>query len=257
MQTEFEVIEEGNDSLVRFPRTSRHFLTTGTALENTHKEVVMYCENCHTVSVVYLECGDRTCYPCQKKRQRRIHRRYHDIVAKMGSPKFLTLTLVRGPLTRHSVQKLRKSFNKMRHRKIWTATGGIYQIEIGTIDGTTANLHVHAIIDSPRMEKADIRKAWKSITKDSYIVDIVECWSPRGALQYMTKHMGKKIGNPEHADLINWVLKGTRLVQGFGYLVHESMCYRISICEKCGAKNSFTLDFEILNYEYPAAPAGF
>lgn len=256
---QLEFAQEGDevtDSLVRLPRTSRHFIATGTHLEN-HTETCMICSCCGEVSTVFLECGDRTCFQCQQRRKKRILKRYHPIVAKMTAPKFLTVTLTRRILSRHAVKHMRDCFTKLRHRGIWTAVGGIYQIQLGTIDNGTVNIHLHAIIDSPRVEKADLRKAWYKITGDSYIVDIKTCWSPRGAMQYLTKHMGRRIGTYQDASLINEVLHGTRLVQGFGSLSHMGLSMTDSVCDNCGGVNTYYLDFEVLTYQYPRKICAF
>jgi len=244
------------DSLVRLPRTSRHFLATGIYLEN-HKETTCLCSKCGDVNTIYLECGDRTCWRCQERRRKRIYKRYHSVVVNMENPIFLTLTLTRRALSAYLVSYLRKCFTKLRHRQVWKARGGIYQIEIGTIKEGTANIHIHAIIDSSWMDKSGLREAWHKITKDSYVIDIERCFNSRGALIYLTKHMGKRIGNIVDADLINDVLHGTRLVQGFGDLHYMSLGLRTSICSKCGGINTLYMDFEIESYKYPRDNVGF
>jgi hypothetical protein len=172
----------------------------------------------------------------------------------MAQPKFLTLTLKRRSLCRANIKFLRNCFTRLRHRNnpkkfIWRATAGVYQIEIGTLDDLgQANLHIHAAIDSPYMSQANLSKVWKEITGDSFIVDIRQALDARDIVWYMSKHMGKMptsrtLGKflPWQHDLINAVLKGTRLVQGFGTLSHVSMDLVGSMCPQCGSTEGFVL----------------
>jgi hypothetical protein len=183
-------------------------------------------------------------------------RRFVPLVKKMAEPKFLTLTLKRRALCRSNVRFLRQCFTKLRHRKVWKATGGVYQIEIGTVDDLgQANLHIHAAIDSPYMNILEICDAWHDITGDSFIVDIRQAKDARDIVWYMSKHLGKMpkevpgdawLKTSWQHDLINRVLKGTRLVQGFGTLCHVSMELKGATCPKCGSEGSFS---QILPWE--------
>lgn len=185
-------------------------------------------------------------------------RRFVPLVNRMENPKFLTLTLKRRALCRSNVRFLRQCFTKLRHRKVWKATAGVYQIEIGTVDDLgQANLHIHSAIDSPYMFQAELSEAWLDITGDSFIVDIRQAKDARDIVWYMSKHMGKMpdisdsfaadgvthldIPSTWKHDLINAVLKGTRLVQGFGTLAHVSMGLEGATCPKCGSTDGFVL----------------
>lgn len=186
-------------------------------------------------------------------------RRFVPLVKKMAAPKFLTLTLKRRALCCSNVRFLRDCFTRLRHRNnlkwnklhpgrtprfTWLATSGVYQIEIGTVDELgQANLHIHAIIDSPYMGFCKLSNVWREITGDSFIIDIRDCPSARDAVRYMSKHMAKMPRDvpPWQHTLINDVLKGTRLVQGFGTLAHVSMSLEGATCPKCGSTDGFTL----------------
>jgi hypothetical protein len=170
-------------------------------------------------------------------------RRFVPLVKKMAAPKFLTLTLKRRPLCRANIKFLRNCFTRLRHRKMWTALGGVYQIEVGTVDD----------LGHPYMDQGWISDNWRAITGDSYIIDIRAALGARDLVKYMSKHLGKMPG-PElddsdfwkrnthwKHDLINAVLKGTRLVQGFGTLSHVSMNLKGSMCPQCGSVDSITM----------------
>ena len=239
-------MESENSSLDTVPRTSRHFLATGGP-PSRHDFINVKCGGCGHDFIFELDCGDRTCGHCQNRRKKRVYRRYQSIVVGMDQPKFLTLTVRRRVLNSRSIQSLRGFFTKLRHRKAWRARGGLYQIEVGSIDDLNmCNMHIHAIIDSPVMSQKDLSDAWRDITHGSYIVDIRMAFGARGCLKYLTKHMGKRIGDSRHKDLINSALKGTRLVQGFGYVNREGFCMSSAVCPKCGAIGTLVSKFDNL-----------
>jgi len=120
---------------------------------------------------------------------------------------------------------------------VFSARSGIYQIEIGTLDDLGyCNLHLHAIIDGPYMCQDTLSKVWHDITGDSYIVHIESCPDAHYALRYMTKHLAKMpSGLPSwQCDLINYALRGSRLVQGFFDLRHLSFPLHERVCPECG-----------------------
>jgi len=179
------------------------------------------------------------------------------VVRRMSAPKFLTLTLRRRALTKESVRRLRLFFTRLRHRDVWIASGGIYQIEIGTLDDLgMCNLHIHAIIDSEWMSQEALSEAWHDITGDSFVVDISAVKSDRQAIAYMSKdltldrmtnHLSKSPGELSawQHDLINYVLRGSRLVQGFGTLARLGLSLRDPVCPYCGAVASLVcVDFD-------------
>lgn len=221
----------------------------------------LICRECGHTHTIPIECGDRTCEFCQRRRRARICKRFEPIVAIMPHPYFITLTTKRKALTRHGVRKLRKDFQKLRDRKLWEGDKGVYQIETGTItDLNMCNLHIHSIVNwigptkildifhslpSKLKRNHPIAKKWFEITGDSYIIDIKRCFSARQAIKgYLTKHMAKRVGTKLHMNVINAVFHNTRLIQGYGKLCHT--CRRIwdVQCEGCGAVNSYVLDID-------------
>jgi len=163
----------------------------------------------------------------------------------MENPKFLTLTVQRVLLSRSSVKRLRGCFTRLRHMKGWKAVGGLYQIEVGTIDDYgMCNLHIHSVIDSVYMAQAEIVRMWRKATDGwGYIVDIRACkkGDVRSLINYMTKHMAKMPdgrGMPEwiHA-LVNESLRGARLVQTFGNVKMGGLRLRQAVCPVCGSAN--------------------
>jgi hypothetical protein len=100
------------------------------------------------------------------------------------------------------------------------------------------------------MDQGWISDNWRAITGDSYIIDIRAALGARDLVKYMSKHLGKMPdlssnliceGFGWKKRLINAVLKGTRLVQGFGTLSHVSMNLNGSMCPQCGSVDSITM----------------
>ena len=236
-----------------------------------HQFRTVICRNCGHTHTFQIECNDRTCPECQERRRYRIIDRFKPIVSIMQHPYFITLTFVRKNLTQHAVKKIRNDFTKLRHRKFWRATGGIYQIEVGNLDNWgQCNLHIHIIADFPKWEKTfdifgslsnttkrrtALSKNWYEITGDSFIVDVKRIHSAKHIIkQYLTKHMAKRIGAKKHADMINRALRGSRLVQGFGTLTHCSMRYFLVECPNCHAKDSYATPMDGAGPQYPPQP---
>ena len=228
--------EDSLDSI----RISRH-------LPN-HAYVTMMCVSCGKSWKHEIDCGDRLCPRCNANRRGRIMSRYLPIVRSMSHPKFLTLTVPRRSLSEDNVKRIRECFTRLRHRKMWRATAGLYQIEVGTLDDLgMSNLHIHAIIDSEPMSQKALSDTWLEITGDGFIVDIREAKGDRALVNYMTKHLVKMPHDLpvwQH-DLINGVLHNTRLVQGFGDLTHVGMTVYDVPCPFCHAVGTvICLDYE-------------
>ena len=240
-------------------------------MDLSHPYRTVICRNCGHSHTFMVECSDRTCPKCQERRRYRILDRFKPIVMIMQHPYFITLTCVRKSLTVHAVRKLRKDFTKLRHRKWWNFYGGIYQIEIGSLDQLgMCNLHIHIIADSPgkrkdldvfhtlrieAIKRSELSTVWREITGDSFIVDAKRCHSAKNALKdYLTKHMAKRIGKRSQANMINAALSGTRLIQGFGTLAHVCMRFFEVTCPNCHAKDSYIADFDSPGPQNPPEP---
>jgi len=231
------------------------------------KTLDIICGNCGYKFVVSIDCGDRTCPECARKRKSRILDSLYPHVKDMKSPKFLTLTVVNPKLTRANVAKIRRQFTQLRHRQIWKGVkGGFYNIEIGELDeNNNCNLHMHILYDGPYIPQKEISKIWLKITKNSRVVDIRKVYDHIGAMWYLSTHFCKVVysENEDQVKLVNMVLKGTRLVQGFGHL-RFLKTEKNTQCPECHAENSFysgysALFFDVLQHfeasEYDHCPA--
>lgn len=216
-----------------------------------HKWVSVACSQCGFQHKFVADCKDRTCEFCQRKRQVRIIKRFKPIVSVMKNPILITLTVKRSPLCRAAIDRIRKCFTRLRHSKIWSATAGVYQIEVGIIDDLSmTNIHIHTIADSPYVDQVTLSKAWNKATRGwGYIVDVRRAQDTHGALKYLTKHMGKRIPWVRHRKLVNQVFEDTHLVQGYGTLCNIKMRCWDTVCPQCGAVNSYVTCFDTLFFD--------
>jgi hypothetical protein len=225
---------ESRPSLVPDIVTSRHTGSMASVL----------CTNCGDVITFQKSCSDKFCGICNERRRKRLMDVYNKEIEKMRHPKFLTLTLKSQPLGQELLKRLRKSFNRMTHRKKWLAIGGFYVIELGTKKDTGLwNIHIHAVIDSEFMQQDWISQTWLESTGDSMIVDIRKVRSYRYATWYLTKYVAKLVTEEgeltqQDKNLVNRVLKGARLIQRFGNAISPKST-RVSVCRKCGAIKSY------------------
>jgi len=170
----------------------------------------------------------------------------------MKTPVFITLTTRRMVLSRGNVAKLRRWFTRLRHRAVWSGvTGGIYQIELGTIDELgMCNLHIHTIADGNYIPQAVLSGVWRKIT-GSYVVYIERC-DGDSALRYLTVHMGKVIATPVYRDIVNTALQNTRLIQQYGIIElpppqeGETPVIPSPVCPFCGAVGGVVTQYEPL-----------
>ena len=130
----------------------------------------------------------------------------------------------------------------------WKATSGIYAIETGTPDVLgMCNIHIHAIVDSEYMNQAWLASQWRSITGDSYIVDIRKCFSHYGAIRYLTDYITKVPSDSPKwfKDRFNDTFHGTRLIQSFGLPSALPLAVPSSACRSCGAVGTMVcVDFD-------------
>ena len=111
--------------------------------------VLMSCVTCKHMTKFAAQCKRKWCPSCQRRLAARRSAELDYIVARMRWPLFVTLTMSNvSDLSLGAVRKLRRSFGKLRHRKLWTrrTRGGIATIEITNV-GKGWHPHLHAVID--------------------------------------------------------------------------------------------------------------
>ena len=133
----------------------------------------------------------------------------------------MTLTMKNIPtrdFNKGQIKRMRKSFSRLLHRKFFKARiqGGFYVVHLTNI-GNGWHPHMHVVYKGEFIPKAMIVKAWGELTGDSYIVDIKPMVGIQDALSYL---LGDLLQRPRirkgDVYMYNQVLKGSRLIQGFG-----------------------------------------
>lgn len=174
-----------------------------------------------------LKCGhchDRLCTPCANQRSFRIQEALMSQFPIDGAL-FITLTLCgRNESLVELVDRLYRSFKALRNHPTWEERiqGGAAFLEIKWSDRAQRwHPHLHIIAAGRFMPQQDLCDAWRSITKDSYIVDIRRIRDKVHASRYVCKYASKPLNGsfsntPRLLDEAILALKGRRLCLCFG-----------------------------------------
>lgn len=169
-------------------------------------------------------CHDRLCTPCANERSFRMR---DALMTAMGDRphSFITLTLCgKGEKLTDLIDRLYKSFTALRRHPTWESKvrGGGAFLEIKWSDKAQRwHPHLHIIADADYIEVGDLCAAWKSITKDSFIVDIRRVREKSGQARYVTKYASKPLNtsfstSPKLLDEAVTALHRRRLCLTFG-----------------------------------------
>lgn len=223
-----------------------------------HRGLQMVCGNCGALIRFPIRCGDHFCDPCIRKRKGLLINELDPVVAEMQEPHFLTLTQRRKKLSKKGVKTLRGAFTKLRHRDVWlNVFSGFYNIEVGSIDeNLECNLHIHILYDGFDIYQPYLSWIWSQLV-DGYIVYIEKCRNSDDAMRYLTKHFAKAVPegglSPESKAQINWILKRSKLVQGFGttrFLRKKTEKNKEPIaCPQCGSIHTLVSPYDPLYYD--------
>jgi len=177
-----------------------------------------------SIKIVHDYCHDRFCEPCGWLRQSTIRLNLQSKLSD-NPHRFLTLTLKSEdePL-KELLDKLLKCFKRLRATTFWKEKvhGGAAFIEVtANAESGRWHPHLHAIIDGKWLDQATLRELWRTITGDSYVVDIRLIRSRIEVTNYITKYATKPLPNrivkdePLLAEAIE-SLKGRKLCYTFG-----------------------------------------
>ena len=169
-------------------------------------------------------CNDRLCTPCANARSMRLRLSVLDIIQNHGVT-FITLTLKgSGEPLSVLLDRLYKHFKALRQHPTWAekVRGGVAFLEIKYSDKAARwHPHLHILCQAQYLPKTDLFRAWFSISKDSYIVDIQRVRDPVQTGHYVTKYASKPLNtsfsnSPALLDEAVKSLKGRRLCFAFG-----------------------------------------
>lgn len=169
-------------------------------------------------------CHDRLCTPCANARAWKIR---EALKAQMGENphSFITLTLCgKGESLLTLVDRLYKHFRALRQHPVWAekVKGGAAFLEIKYSEKAARwHPHLHIIADAGYIEKDVLSNAWRSISRDSYIVDISRIREKSKQVSYVTKYASKPLNtsfclNDELLCEAVVAIKGRRLCLCFG-----------------------------------------
>lgn len=169
-------------------------------------------------------CHDRLCTPCANLRSFRIEQALLKLIEKKSST-FITLTLAAGnDRLSDKLDRLYRSFKALRNHPLWedAVSGGAAFLEIKWSDKSQRwHPHLHIVCESKYMAQHELSRAWHSITKDSFIVDIRKVQDAVKAGGYICKYASKPLNSsfsntPALLDEAITALKGRRLCICFG-----------------------------------------
>lgn len=182
------------------------------------------CNSDADYKVATDKCHDRWCVPCSNERSAKIAAK---LKAKIQgrTHRFITLTIASNdaPL-RQQLDRLTQSFRKLRASKIWkeTQTGGAAFIEV-TYNRARRQWHphLHVITEGKYIAQYDLRHLWKTITGDSFIVDIRLIRNDDETCRYVAKYASKSITpscieDPDVFATAIEAIAGKRLILTFG-----------------------------------------
>ena len=173
----------------------------------------------HRFRIACHHCRDRLCVPCANARSRLIHQKLAALTHGQCLT-FVTLTLCgRKESLRDLIDRLYKSFRALRAHPLWldNVHGGAAFLEIKWSDKAQRwHPHLHIVCNAKYIPVGELTQAWRSITKDSFIVDIRRIKNPVQVERYVTKYASKPLNtsfsnSPRLLDEAIMALKGRRL----------------------------------------------
>jgi hypothetical protein len=229
-------------------------------------ELVFVCENCSHVEIKPSSCNVRFCPRCNSRRYRLLEAKFGNGLSGMRAPSFLSLSYPNvDVLDRGAMDYASCSFARLRRSKCFRhVRGGFYTLDVTLNPSTlTYNVHVHAVLDAPFLNRDAVYARWLEITSDmggkTRNVHIERAfaiingrkvkWHPRlkkrlktkilaAASGYLIGHAVKAPALPSSAMLATFLMAcyHKRLLQGFGSMFHlPPIPRRHMVCSECGA----------------------
>lgn len=174
--------------------------------------------------VRHNHCHDRLCTPCANARSAHLTQSVMQVAAGKHLL-FITLTLCgKNERLNDLLDKLYRSFRALRQVPLWADAirGGAAFLEVKRSEKAGRwHPHLHIIADGRYVPQHELSNLWRSITKDSYIVDVRRVNQLEVAARYVTKYASKPLNttftaSPELLDEALLALKGRRLCFAFG-----------------------------------------
>jgi len=206
--------------------TSLHKYAVDTKARGVpHEYLHVVCLSCGFETHVPLTCGDPLCVQCAAWRQRKYQRRLTKIIKGVYQAgrrlRMLTLTVKNGPDLAERYAHLRDCFTRLRRRNVWTRNvkGAVAGYEV-TNSGNGWHVHVHVFYDGRYIPQRELAGVWRSITRDSGIVDIRAIHDVHGAIREVAKYPFKPKDSASWSERMKHeyrsVMHGKRLYTQYG-----------------------------------------
>jgi hypothetical protein len=181
-------------------------------------------KNSGEVKIIASSCKQRWCPTCAVAKAKFITAEITDWLKAVKKPKLLTVTL------KHSTESLQaqidKLYNAFRLLRRWKnfkkqIDGGIWFFQVHyASNGKGWHPHIHCLISGNYLQKEWISEAWKTITEDSYIVDIEQIKDVNKAAGYVARYCARPanlqdLTDSQAVELVK-ALHGRRLCGKFG-----------------------------------------
>jgi hypothetical protein len=216
-------------------------------IEN-HRYRVICCAHCGHEITVPIYCGNRFCPVCSLPRASRVRSRLSFLI-KNSNPKdgygikFLTLTIPSEPDLCIMLQRLVKSFRRLRQRAKWKqrVRGGAFVIEV-TWSSAGWHCHIHALLFARYFPFDVLLGMWQRVSTGRGV--FIKQIPPRVATHYLTKYLSKpSIPDVAFGEALV-ALKSYRLFQPFGcwMAMLKDWSEEKRGCPECGGHSFFPLD---------------
>jgi len=191
-------------------------------------------KNTGEVRVQASACRLRWCPLCIRTKKMIIVQETRKWLSGVKRPKFLTFTLKHKDIPlREIIAELYKYFRSIRRAKWFkkNVRGGIwfFQITKSKKDGLW-HPHIHCLVDSNFLPKAELSELWELITGDSKIVDIRQVKDNKKTAEYVARYAATpcRLSNFNVDDAIEIVktLHGKRLCGTWG--TGRTMSFKIT-----------------------------
>jgi hypothetical protein len=222
----------------------------GPDQDQEHEWRTIYCRFCGHSIHVRVQCPNRFCPVCSRRRARRIRAALNLLfqkTKKIPSARFKMLTLSEPNCTELDVgiRSLVSSFRRLRQRSYWKnrVYGGAFVIEV-TGRPNSWHPHLHIIMYSDRISWARLHRLWMKVStgRSVWITNI----SLEKAKMYITKYITKVDAPAALLEDISTAVRRFRLFTRFGEwhsIVLPKLPEEVR-CERCG-HTSWMIDLEM------------
>lgn len=170
-------------------------------------------------------CKNRHCEPCMRAKAGKIRSNLQKRLSEHPGKehRFITLTLAHTDDTLAAqIKRLYTSFRKLRSTKLWKRSqdGGAFMLEVKKTDSGW-HPHLHIISEGRWINAHELSLQWKTVTGDSFIVDVRMIHRDKDVAGYICKYISKStsptVWNNDD-DAREWIAasKGVRICSTYG-----------------------------------------